>query len=122
MPHPEKALVAAKRLLRSGGHIVASIPNMRYFPVMWNLIRHRSWEYADSGVLDRTHLRFFTDCSIKAMFERAGYKVEKLEGINAFLWGSTRRFRILNALTLGRISDMRYQQFAVVAKPVLRDD
>src|SRR5438270_2444718 len=41
MPYPEKILVAAKRLLRSGGHVVASIPNMRYFPVMWDLIRHR---------------------------------------------------------------------------------
>lgn len=116
MAYPEEALARSAGLLTPTGVIVASIPNMRYFPVVWNLILHRNWEYTDSGILDRTHLRFFTDRAISAMFLRSGYAIEVLEGINPCLWGSARRFKVLNALAVGRLSDMRYQQFAVRAR------
>jgi SAM-dependent methyltransferase len=112
---PEEALRLARTLLRNDGVIVSSIPNMRYFPVMRDLLCRARWEYADSGVLDRTHLRFFTVTSIPGTFQRAGLQVERLEGINAFLWGGGARFRILNSILLGAIDDMRFQQFAVVA-------
>jgi 2-polyprenyl-3-methyl-5-hydroxy-6-metoxy-1,4-benzoquinol methylase len=116
MAAPEEALRYAAELLRPDGRVVSSIPNMRYFPVMRDLLRHGRWEYADSGVLDRTHLRFFTQHSIAAMFQRTGFAVERLEGINPFLWGKATKFRVLNAILLGAISDMRFQQFAVVAR------
>lgn len=117
LPEPEKALERTRRLLKTDGVVVASIPNMRYYPVLKDLVLHRNWEYADYGVLDRTHLRFFTCNSIRTLFARGGYVTARIEGINPYLWGSARRYKVLNALCLGALSDMRYQQFAVVAKP-----
>ena len=113
MENPEPALAYTRRLLKPGGVVVASIPNMRYFPVMRDLLIRGEWEYEDAGVMDRTHLRFFTRNSIRKMFERTGYTIEQLEGINRRLWGRGRYFGWLNALLFNRIRDMDFQQFAV---------
>jgi len=121
MVDPYAALRYAKELLTRDGVIVASIPNVRYFGNVWLLVVHGSWEYQDTGILDRTHLRFFTKKSIRSTFERLGYKIHALEGINPvekFEPFFRRKFAILNLLSLGRFSDMRWVQFAVVAQPI----
>jgi 2-polyprenyl-3-methyl-5-hydroxy-6-metoxy-1,4-benzoquinol methylase len=52
---PEMALRYARDLLAPGGVVVASIPNIRNFPVLWELIVHARLEYRDCGVLGRVH-------------------------------------------------------------------
>lgn len=122
---PELALRYARDLLAPGGVVVASIPNIRSFPTVWQLIFHARWEYQDAGVLDKTHLRFFTKSSIVDMFEREGFALETVSGINAYagipnvrryLWLS---YRLANALLIRKFDDMRFQQFAVVARLVV---
>ena len=119
---PEQALRYAKALLSSGGVIVASIPNIRTLPILWQLVFHARWEYTDCGLLDKTHLRFFTKSSIEEMFRSEGYSVESICGINAYkglpnasrrLWGA---YRLANAVFPRKFADMKFQQFAVVAK------
>jgi len=58
--------------LRSGGIVVASLPNVRFFGVVIPLVLFGRWEYKEEGVLDSTHLRFFTKKSIKDLFVNAG--------------------------------------------------
>jgi 2-polyprenyl-3-methyl-5-hydroxy-6-metoxy-1,4-benzoquinol methylase len=115
---PAGALDLSKKLLRPGGAIIASIPNIRHFPTMWELIVRREWQYRDSGILDRTHLRFFTQKSILALFADCGFNVNRISGINPH-FGWTRRqllrFKVLNGVTFNMIEDMKYLQFAVVA-------
>ena len=55
-------------LLREGGHIIASIPNVRYWRVVLGLILKGKWQYGSDGVLDDTHLRFFTANSMQRLF------------------------------------------------------
>jgi 2-polyprenyl-3-methyl-5-hydroxy-6-metoxy-1,4-benzoquinol methylase len=118
---PDMALRYARTLLSPGGVVVASIPNIRSLPTLWQLVFHGRWEYQDSGVLDRTHLRFFTKSSIMQLFRSEGFDLESVCGINAYA-GAGRRmwlpFRLTNALSFGRFNDMKFQQFAVVARPV----
>jgi len=115
----------ARSLLSPEGVVVASIPNIRSFPTIWQLMFHARWEYQDSGILDRTHLRFFTKSSIVGMFEREGFALESIAGINAYLgtpqpskrlWTA---YKLANAFLAGRIGDMKFLQFAVVAKPTI---
>jgi 2-polyprenyl-3-methyl-5-hydroxy-6-metoxy-1,4-benzoquinol methylase len=121
---PELALRYAKELLAPGGVIVASIPNIRSFPIVWQLMFHARWEYQDAGVLDRTHLRFFTKSSIANLFVREGFALEKVSGINAYMGiPNVRRrtwtlYRLANFLSMRKFDDMRFQQFAIVARPV----
>lgn len=46
--------------LKPGGSVVISIPNVRNLSVLYNLLVRGHWTYEESGILDRTHLRFFT--------------------------------------------------------------
>lgn len=100
-----------------GGCIVASIPNVRYFRVLKALLQDGTWAYTDKGVLDRTHLRFFTRRTIPGLFEPVGLQIETLVGIN----GAKRfplKYALLNWLSLGGLDDTRHLQFACVARKV----
>ena len=111
---PEELLRKLRPLVADGGRVVASIPNVREFFTVKNLVLHGQWEYADEGILDRTHLRFFTRSSLAGLFERGGFAVERVEGINRT--GSS-KFKLFNLIALGRFSEMGFLQFACVARP-----
>ncbi len=109
---PEKLLTDLRSKLATGGRVVASIPNIRHFPHLWDLVVHGRWDYVDEGLLDRTHLRFYTRRSLTTLFADSGYRLERVAGIHpTTAW----RFRLVNLLTLGHWSDMRFLQFACVA-------
>jgi SAM-dependent methyltransferase len=112
---PESLLRALRPLVAEGGCVVASIPNVREFFTVKDLVVHGRWEYRDEGVLDRTHLRFFTRSSLPGLFERGGLELETVRGINRT--GSS-KFKLFNAVTLGRFDEMGYLQFACVARPI----
>ena len=122
MVAPEQALRYAKTLLSAGGAILASIPNVRYLPVLWQLGVRGSWEYGDCGILDRTHLRFFTKSSILKMFQDEGFAVRSISGINPYagIPSASRRlwlaYRFANVLFGRRFADLKFLQFAVVAE------
>lgn len=61
LKNPFEVLVDLKRLLKTEGSIVSSIPNVRYINNLRELIFQKEWEYKhEGGILDFTHLRFFT--------------------------------------------------------------
>jgi 2-polyprenyl-3-methyl-5-hydroxy-6-metoxy-1,4-benzoquinol methylase len=111
---PEAVLTEIKRHLAPGGSVVCSIPNVRYFPVLFRLILRKEWRYVDNGVLDRTHLRFFTVNSISEMFRRLGYDILTIEGINRL---NTWRPKVASLLSLGLFSDCRNKQYACLVRP-----
>ncbi len=66
-----------KTKLSDKGEIVASIPNVRHWSVVKKLLEGE-WEYKEFGIMDSTHLRFFTRKSIYNMFEKAGYTITNI--------------------------------------------
>lgn len=113
LPVPDETLADCHNLLNDNGYIIASIPNIRWYPVMLSLLRYKDFKYENAGVMDKTHLRFFTKKSMVRLFNDAGYKVLTIEGINKdnFFF-----FNILNALLFNTQEDMKYPQFVVVAQ------
>ncbi len=81
----DKFLKSIKKKITENGYIVGSIPNVRYIYNLYQLMVNKEWFYEDSGVLDRTHLRFFTEKSLRRTFNENGYLIEKLHGINSEL-------------------------------------
>jgi 2-polyprenyl-3-methyl-5-hydroxy-6-metoxy-1,4-benzoquinol methylase len=71
---PEDVLQKARQLVAPNGVALVSLPNIAYWKMRLELSRGR-FEYADSGLLDRTHLRFFTLKTGQAMFTRAGFEI-----------------------------------------------
>jgi 2-polyprenyl-3-methyl-5-hydroxy-6-metoxy-1,4-benzoquinol methylase len=111
---PYSCLKSCQRLLSPRGKILASIPNMRFWPALSDLVFQADWRYRDAGVMDETHLRFFTQKSIRRMFDECGYDVELIHGINK-TWIFSWRWRMLNLIMRGQLSDCLFPQFAVLA-------
>ena len=102
--------------LAPGGVLIASLPNVRYLAILTDLVLRGRFDYQDSGILDRTHLRFFTRHSAVELFRTCG-----LNEVRVVLHpGSVRgKARLLNILTLGALRDMFAWQILISGmKPV----
>ena len=113
---PTEVLKMIKSKLSDKGIIIASIPNVRFFFNLYELIIKKDWEYKDSGILDSTHLRFFTKKSMKRMFEEAGFRLIRQQGINNGV--SPLKFMLFNLITFKILADSKYLQFVCIAQPV----
>jgi len=71
---PMSILLNIKPFLKEDGKLLLSVPNIANWLTRLQLLLGR-WEYTVSGVLDRTHIRFFTLKTIKRLLKAAGYKV-----------------------------------------------
>lgn len=116
MTWPEPALALARRILKPEGRLILSLPNIAYYGIVHDLIFKNDWEYADFGILDRTHFRFYTAKSARRLLERNRFQVERIVGINRMRprW----YYRIVFAMAPKYFYWMSYFQFAVVARPL----
>lgn len=64
--------------LKSTGQVLACIPNIQHWSILINLLRG-VWEYENEGLLDRTHLRFFTLSSIQKWFAETGLHIYEIQ-------------------------------------------
>jgi O-antigen biosynthesis protein len=106
---PWRLVRRVRRFLRRDGHVVASIPNVQHWAVLAGLMVG-NWEYCDFGVMDRTHLRFFTRKSIKALFNSNGFEltcvIPRVESARA---------KMAHVATAGLADSMLARQYLVVA-------
>ena len=72
---PWKTLRGFVRLLKDDGTILLSIPNVKYYRVLRKLLFSDEWTYVPSGVLDFTHVRFFTRKEAQKLVASAGLDV-----------------------------------------------
>ena len=106
-----------KNLLSDTWVLVTSIPNFRYISnLITEILFQKEFEYKpEGGILDDTHIRFFTSKSMLRMFRNEGYEVLRHEGIRPC---KSWKEKLFISLTLGFLKDARYKQFATVAKPI----
>jgi 2-polyprenyl-3-methyl-5-hydroxy-6-metoxy-1,4-benzoquinol methylase len=98
--------------LSSDGYVIASIPNIRYYKVIIRLLFGGTWDYVDKGILDRTHLRFFTLLNIKELFRDAGYRIVAIKKNIV----AARGFEILNLFCFGCLDNLLTYQYYIKAK------
>lgn len=110
---PYSLLGKLKSKLFPKGVIISSIPNMRYHNEIFNLLINKDWKYEQHGIMDFTHMRFFTQKSIRRMYEDAGYDVKINEGINRTK--SLRRY-LFNIPFLFTQMDIFHLQYATVTQ------
>jgi 2-polyprenyl-3-methyl-5-hydroxy-6-metoxy-1,4-benzoquinol methylase len=110
MPDHDWFFEQIKTKMTADAKLIGSMPNVRYYQTLRSLIFKKDWPYEDAGVLDRTHLRFFTARSMQRTFREHQFNIEKFAGVN-----SPGRFKVfilfLNILLLGTAMDSRFQQF-----------
>jgi len=77
---PWDSLARWVKLLRPGGYAVVSVPNVQNISLISNLLQG-NWEYASEGLLDATHLRFFTLDSLATLVTGAGLSINTLNAV-----------------------------------------
>ena len=107
-------------LIDADGLVVASVPNVQYFPVACNLLRGR-FDYRDAGVLDRTHLRFFTRRSARQLIEGAGLELEAMPAVFPYRAGWLRAVAAaLDRLSFGALRGLLTGQVYLRARRARR--
>lgn len=105
---PESVLARVAPLVRPGGMVLASSPNVAHWRVIRELLAGR-FELADSGVFDRTHLRWFTPRSFRGLFEGAGFEVVSVSPVTPF----AARTRLASRLSGGRLDHLFMTQISL---------
>jgi SAM-dependent methyltransferase len=109
-----------RQKISPGGVIVGSVPNVRYFKNLFDTLVLKDWDYKDAGILDRTHLRYFTLKSLSRSLRETGYSIDAIRAINPNIRiRSTLRENMyslfglaLVAATMGHSSDVACLQIA----------
>ena len=78
---PARVLTILRDGLASDGVLIASIPNIKHWSVLYPLLVRDRFTYEDCGLLDRTHVHFFTLEEIDAMFSACGFGVQSLTAV-----------------------------------------
>lgn len=73
LARPDAVLSTARDWLSAGGRLLISVPNVRHISVLWSLAVRGEWRYEQDGILDDTHLRFFTSRSFRRLLYETGY-------------------------------------------------
>lgn len=125
LKNPLALLKRLKPLLLDEGKLLLSVPNVAHASVRLELL-HGNFEYENSGILDTTHLKFFTAASLQALLQEAGFSVQVL----GYTWHDLSDNVISEhlkaaglavtpeALTTFHAPDAMAYQFIVAAQPV----
>lgn len=96
---PVATLHRLRPCLNGGGRVLITGPNVAFFAVRVGLLLGR-WEYQDTGILDRTHLRFYTKSAWQDMVQQSGYHVVDIEPVEGMIPLQTRLSKLLHAPVL----------------------
>lgn len=130
MPDHDWFLKAVKQKMAPGATLIGSLPNILHLTALVKLMLLKDWPYKESGILDRTHLRFFTKKSIRRTLEENGYAIEILKGSNSIIKdgivfaspAANLAGRIAAcaaiAVTIGYYWETQFPQFIFRAKPL----
>ncbi|MFT5295188.1 MAG: 2-polyprenyl-3-methyl-5-hydroxy-6-metoxy-1,4-benzoquinol methylase [Colwellia sp.] len=108
---PWAVLSDLSHVIKEDGTLVITVPNTQHYTVSLALLFKGEWSYKDAGILDRTHIRFFTR---KTMFELYNSKQYSLVANQALFWG--RRDPFINKITLGIFENILAPQWNLVLK------
>jgi len=115
---PWRVVANIRPHLKETGKVIASIPNIMHVSVIRGLLSGR-FCYQDAGILDRTHLRFFTLTEIDSLFAGAGYGVRRYSATTVPTTDEDLRLvKALKDLSVGNLSDQfqAYQYLVTAAK------
>lgn len=98
--------------LRPGGHLIVTLPNVRHHTVALPLLLRGRWEYQQAGIMDRTHLRFFSHDSAIALLQHPALHAPVCRALG-FEHSALKRW--LNRLTLRCFEELVTPQYLLSA-------
>ena len=112
---PWDTLKRLQSLLRPGGQLIASLPNIRHHSVIMPLLLSGKWRYETAGIMDRTHLRFFSRATAIDLLQHAGLQLSGER--STYAWGSLDKWKDLASFGLLR-EFFSFQYLLSARKPI----
>ena len=109
---PERLLASLSECMNPDATLIVSVPNVSHLSVALPLLLRRRFEYADGGILDRTHLRFYVESTALGLLNQAGFRVDR--GLLGGIVGP--RARMLNLLSLGGLRHHLAKQYIMAGR------
>ena len=100
-----------RQFLADDGVLIVSLPNLRHIVPVLKIIFDRL-EYEESGILDKTHLRFFSLHTMRNMFRETGFTIQQIETNRSRSW----KFKLLHLFSLGLLRPFSVFQYIFVLK------
>jgi len=75
--NPENILSVIKPYVKKGGRVIVSTPNIAHASIRW-MLANGTFEYSSTGIMDDTHVHFYTRDSLSRLLEKQGFKVQKI--------------------------------------------
>jgi SAM-dependent methyltransferase len=107
---PATALLRLRTLMKRGAIVLAGSPNVCHYSVILMLLRGR-WDYEPEGILDETHLRWFSPVTYRQLFEKAGFVVDHVRPASPL----HTKARLANTLLLRRFEYLFHSQIELRA-------
>ncbi len=109
---PWSLIAALHKSLAPGGVIVASIPNMRHYKASFPLFFQGRWDLEDSGIRDRTHLRWFVRDTAIGLMTSSGLQLEEIREAT----GAGRKITLIRTVTFGILRSFTTLQYLIRAR------
>jgi spore maturation protein CgeB/thioredoxin-like negative regulator of GroEL len=111
---PAAVMAKLSRVLAPRGVIVISVPNIRFHEVI-HMLSNGAWTYYEQGIMDATHLRFFTRSGLRTMIENGGMEAVEIIPLNqrppSFLPKNDDGSITLGLVTMEAVDDEAYGEF-----------
>jgi 2-polyprenyl-3-methyl-5-hydroxy-6-metoxy-1,4-benzoquinol methylase len=108
---PWTSLGRIRELLAADGTLVISLPNVRHLRPLFKIVFDR-FEYEESGILDKSHLRFFTPHTMRQLLEQAGFEITR----RAQNRSRSPLYDTVVALSLGLLAPFTVYQYLFAAR------
>jgi SAM-dependent methyltransferase len=107
---PASVLLRLRTLMKPGAIVLAGSPNVCHYSVILMLLRGR-WDYEPEGIMDETHIRWFSPATYRQLFEKTGFVVDHVRP--AFPLHT--KARLANTLMLRRFEYLFHSQIELRA-------
>lgn len=108
--NPGAVLTMLRYFLKPHCLVMSGSPNVCHYSILVNLLKGK-WEYQSSGIMDETHIRWFSPDSYRKLFEKAGYIVDHVGPASELSLKS----RFVNTLLSGQFKHMFFTQIYIRA-------
>lgn len=110
---PWSTVTRMSKLLRPGGRLIISVPNIQNWKFVKNLFFKGDFHYRDSGLLDRTHLRFFVKATAQSLATSGGLQHTETVALPQLLPGDIRW--LIAKVTFGTAANILAKQWLIIA-------
>jgi methionine biosynthesis protein MetW len=114
LARPQDLLARLHRLMDRHGRLIVTGPNVAHWHTRWNLMLGR-WNYAEAGIMDETHLRWFTRATWRKLLEESGFEIVVDQVVDSLL---PKEYQMRAVPGFGSVMD-KMKQFSEKAYPNL---